>query len=45
MQSTTRLPLALLTFDLIPPDPMVHSGGILVTRAPEESAWCALDDG
>src|SRR5215212_9089841 len=39
MQSTTRLPLALMTFDLIPPDPMVHSGGILVTRAPEESAW------
>jgi pimeloyl-ACP methyl ester carboxylesterase len=45
MQSTTRLPLALQTFDLIPPDPSVHSGGILVARAPEESAWCGLDRG
>jgi pimeloyl-ACP methyl ester carboxylesterase len=43
MQSTTRLPLALKTFDLIPPDPNVHSGGILVVPAPEESAWCGLD--
>src|SRR3954447_8776599 len=43
MQSTTRLPLALKTFDLIPPDPNVHSGGILVVPAPEESAWCSLD--
>src|SRR5215218_2472878 len=45
MQATTRLPLALQTFDLIPPDPNVHSGGILVVRAPEESAWCGLDRG
>jgi len=43
MQSTTRLPLALQTFDLIPPDPNVHSGGILVAHAPEESAWCGVD--
>src|SRR3954454_3821025 len=43
MQSTTRLPLALKTFGLIPPDPNVHGGGILVVPAPEESAWCGLD--
>ena len=41
MQSTTRLPLALATFDLIPPDPLVHGGGIHVTPAPIESAWCS----
>jgi pimeloyl-ACP methyl ester carboxylesterase len=43
MQSTTRLPLALQTFDLIPPDPLVHAGGIHVTTAPPESAWCSSE--
>jgi len=43
MQSTTRLPLALATFDLIPPDPYVHSGGIVVTPPREASPWCASE--
>ena len=43
MQSTTRLPLALATFELIPPDPLVHAGGIHVTAAPADSAWCSSD--
>jgi poly(3-hydroxybutyrate) depolymerase len=43
MQSTTRLPLALATFDLIPPDPYVHSGGIVVTPPREASPWCVSE--
>jgi dipeptidyl aminopeptidase/acylaminoacyl peptidase len=42
MQSGTRLPLALMNFDLIPPDPHISSGGMLVTPAPVDSPWCGF---
>jgi dipeptidyl aminopeptidase/acylaminoacyl peptidase len=40
MQASTRLPLALITFGLLPPNPRVNAGGMHGVFAPAQSAWC-----